>query len=189
MSDDVDVEALVRAAAADGLVRLDPGRPCRVELDVRSWRPVLEAVHAAGLTWFDHLTAVDEPDSDRIAVVLAVASPQVRSRLAVRTRVPREGGSLPSVADLWAGAEWAEREAWEMVGVGFDGHPHLVRLLLPDDVEGHPLRHDVLLAARQSTPWPGRKDPADRRLGEGPPARAASRRRPLPPGVAGEGTT
>ena len=67
-----------------------------------------------------------------------------------------------------------------MFGIGFDGHPHLVPLLLPDAFEGHPLRKDFVLAARAAKPWPGAKEPGE--SGDGGP----SRRRMQPPGVPDE---
>ncbi len=56
---------------------------------------------------------------------------------------------------VYAGADWHERETWEMFGVGFDGHPGLRHLYLPTDFEGHPLRKDFPLLARIVKPWPG----------------------------------
>jgi NADH-quinone oxidoreductase subunit C len=64
----------------------------------------------------------------------------------------------PSVATwvpVYAGANWHEREAWEMFGVDFVGHPHLVHMYLPGDFEGHPMRKDFPLLARRVKPWPG----------------------------------
>ncbi len=64
----------------------------------------------------------------------------------------------PSVATwvpVYAGANWHEREAWEMFGVDFVGHPHLVHIYLPGDFEGHPMRKDFPLLARRVKPWPG----------------------------------
>ncbi len=63
---------------------------------------------------------------------------------AVRIGVPRDGGSLPSVADVWPAAEWHEREVYDLLGVSFDGHPDLRRILCPDDWVGHPLRKDYV---------------------------------------------
>jgi len=62
--------------------------------------------------------------------------------VAIRLRVPRDGGSVPSVADIWPAAEWHEREAFDLMGVKFEGHPDHRRILCPDDWIGHPLRKD-----------------------------------------------
>ena len=65
---------------------------------------------------------------------------------------------VPSVVDLYAGADWHEREAWEMYGFRFEGHPALRHLFLPTEFEGHPLRKDFPLLAREVKPWPGLVD-------------------------------
>lgn len=62
---------------------------------------------------------------------------------------------LASVVDVFAGADWHEREAWEMYGINFMGHPGLRHLYLPTEFEGHPLRKDFPLLAREVKPWPG----------------------------------
>ena len=53
-----------------------------------------------------------------------------------------DGQAVASVVSLWPTADWHEREAWDMMGIPFDGHPNLVRILMDDDWEGHPLRKD-----------------------------------------------
>ena len=61
----------------------------------------------------------------------------------------------PTWVPLYAGAAWHEREAWEMFGITFEGHPGLTHLYLPGDFEGHPLRKDFPLLSRRVKPWPG----------------------------------
>jgi NADH-quinone oxidoreductase subunit C len=61
-------------------------------------------------------------------------------------------------SDVYPGADWTERETWEMYGFVFDGHPHLVKLYLPGEFEGFPLRKDFPLLAREVKPWPGLVD-------------------------------
>ena len=56
-----------------------------------------------------------------------------------------DGEALPSVVGIWPTADWHEREAWDMMGIPFDGHPNLVRILMEDDWEDHPLRKDYPL--------------------------------------------
>ncbi|MET9677363.1 NADH-quinone oxidoreductase subunit C, partial [Streptomyces sp. NPDC006482] len=133
-----------------------------------------------GCTYFDWLSAVDEPGTGfRIcAHVVALAPGHAPRRLLVRTTVPHAAPALPTAIGVYAGAGWHERETHEMFGVEFTGHPHLVPLLLPENFEGHPLRKDFVLAARVAKAWPGAKEPGESHDGGGP-----KRRQMLPPGV------
>jgi len=127
------------------------------------WRRVAErARHDPELAcnFFDFLCGVDE-EADGIGIVLHVYSISHRHHLQVRAVVPRDGGRLPTLYDLWAGADWHERETWELFGVGFDGHPNLAKLLLPEEFEGFPLRKEFALLAREAKPWPGDKEPGE----------------------------
>ncbi|NEA84324.1 NADH-quinone oxidoreductase subunit C, partial [Actinospica acidiphila] len=148
-----------------------------VDVPSDAWIPALEAARdRLGCTFFDWLSAVDEPGTGfRVTVHVAALAP-VR-RLLLRTTVPHEAPVLPSAVDVYAGAAWHERETHEMFGVEFTGHPGLDHLLLPDNFEGHPLRKDFVLAARVAKAWPGAKEPGEPEHG-GP-----KRRQMLPPGV------
>ncbi|GII93500.1 NADH-quinone oxidoreductase subunit C [Sinosporangium siamense] len=141
------------------------------------WQALAEfARNDLGCVFFDWLTGVDEPP-EGFAVVAHVYDPARHRHLLLRTRVPYTAATLPTLTGLYRGADWHERETFEMFGVEFEGHPHLVPLLLPDGFEGHPLRKDFVLASRVAKPWPGAKEPGE--SGHGSP----SRRKTLPPGV------
>lgn len=137
--------------------------------------------------FFDWLSAYDAATSeqpDMLAVVLHVWSTEHRHHLRLRTRVPSRGGHLPTLTEVWPGANWHERETFEMFGIVFDGHPNLVPLLLPDGFEGNPLRKDFVLASRVAKTWPGAKEPGE---SDRDTAGSPGRRRMLPPGVPGPG--
>jgi NADH-quinone oxidoreductase subunit C len=68
---------------------------------------------------------------------------------------------VASIHDIFFGAEWHERETWEMYGFAFDGHPDLRHIYLPGQFEGFPLRKDFPLLAREVKPWPGLVDVED----------------------------
>ncbi|MFD0148285.1 NADH-quinone oxidoreductase subunit C [Streptomyces sp. NPDC127132] len=152
-----------------------------VDVPPASW---IEALTTArdelGCTYFDWLSAVDEPGTGfRVCAHVAALTPgHAPRRLLVRTTVPHDAPALPTAIGVYAGAGWHERETHEMFGVDFEGHPHLVPLLLPENFEGHPLRKDFVLAARVAKAWPGAKEPGESHDGGGP-----KRRQMLPPGV------
>lgn len=94
---------------------------------------------------FTDLTVVDyperEPEVPRFDVILCVRSLTHTSRVRLKTRL-EENHPLPSLIGVWAGADWAEREAFDMFGIKFEGHPDLRRILLYEEFVGHPLRKD-----------------------------------------------
>ncbi|MGW3632799.1 NADH-quinone oxidoreductase subunit C [Streptomyces sp. NPDC005122] len=148
-----------------------------VDVPPASWIAALDTARTTlGCSYFDWLSAVDEPATGfRVAAHVVALSP-VR-RLLVRTTVPHAAPVLASAVSVYAGAGWHERETHEMFGVTFEGHPGLDPLLLPEGFEGHPLRKDFVLAARVAKAWPGAKEPGESDHG-GP-----KRRQMLPPGV------
>ncbi|WP_320783089.1 NADH-quinone oxidoreductase subunit C [Streptomyces sp. CRN 30] len=149
-----------------------------VDVPPVDWITALETARdRLGCTYFDWLSAVDEPGTGfRVAAHVAALSPL--RRLLLRTTVPHEAPVLPTAVGVYAGAAWHERETHEMFGVVFEGHPALDHLLLPETFEGNPLRKDFVLAARVAKAWPGAKEPGESTPGGGP-----RRRQMLPPGV------
>jgi NADH/F420H2 dehydrogenase subunit C len=80
--------------------------------------------------------------AERFEVVVNLLSLANRERIRVRCQVPEADPTVPTITDLYAGADAPEREVFDMFGVIFDGHPDLTRILMPEDWEGHPLRKD-----------------------------------------------
>lgn len=95
------------------------------------------------ITCVDYL---DYPDAkDRYGLVYQLGNAETNERISVRCFVNDPDPAVPSVVELWEGANWLEREAWDMFGVRFDGHPDLRRILLPEEFAAHPLRKDYPL--------------------------------------------
>ncbi|HUS08122.1 MAG TPA: NADH-quinone oxidoreductase subunit C [Bryobacteraceae bacterium] len=95
---------------------------------------------------FDYLvdiTAVDYPlqDAKRFEVIYFLYSYSLNVRVRVKTRVA-DGEKPPSITGVFPGANWLEREVFDMFGIEFAGHPNMIRILLPEEWRGHPLRKD-----------------------------------------------
>ena len=150
-----------------------------VDVPVARWWFAAETARdagALGCDFFDWLSAVDELDGG-FSVIAHLWSTRRRHGVLLRTRVSRQDPEVESLVDLYPGAEWHERETYEMFGIVFARHPGLRPLLLPPEFEGHPLRKEFVLAARVAKPWPGAKEPGESEGG-------AAKRAPMrPPGV------
>lgn len=91
------------------------------------------------------LCAADYPkDEKRFEVLYHLYSIPNNLRIRLKVRVD-ESTAVPTVSGIWATANWHEREAWDLFGIRFEGHPDLTRILLPDDWKGHPLRKEYPL--------------------------------------------
>ena len=112
---------------------------------------------------FDCLFGVDAGE-DGFDVVAILYSTSRGRRILLRGRCEggREAPTFPSVVSLFPGANWMERETWDMFGIEFTDHPGLApRILCVENFEGWPLRKDFFLASRAAKPWPGVKEPAE----------------------------
>jgi NADH-quinone oxidoreductase subunit C len=163
---------------------LRPGDDVWVRIRTDAWRAAGLAVRdAVGCEYFCFLSAIDwmpspygkgeddptEPPPERSTEIkqgfgggetrFQVFSRvlDVRRQLGVtfKVDVPDDTIAIDSWADVYAGANWHERETWEMYGITFLGHPSLSHIYLPTAFEGHPLRKDFPLLARMVKPWPG----------------------------------
>jgi NADH-quinone oxidoreductase subunit C len=89
------------------------------------------------------------PDAkDRFGMVYLLANTETNQRITVRCFVNDPEPTVPSVVGLWAGANWLEREVWDLFGIRFTGHPDLRRIVLPEEFTAHPLRKDYPLQGR-----------------------------------------
>ncbi len=125
-----------------------------VHAEVTTYEGLLGALHGEGylfcadLCAVDHLTNTDRrlPEGigpKRFEVVLTLRDLVGSRHIRVRCQVDADDTRVPSAFALWPGTEAMEREAYDLLGIVFTGHPDLTRILLPDDWEGHPLRKDV----------------------------------------------
>lgn len=91
------------------------------------------------------LSGVDYGPGKNLGVVYHLQSMTLTHQSVLKVDLPRESPTVPSVALIWRTADWHEREAYDLFGIRFEGHPDLRRIFLPDDWEGHPLRKDYVV--------------------------------------------
>jgi len=111
--------------------------------------PALRFDMAMDLTGVDYLG--EEP---RFEVVYHLYSLEKKHRVRIKARVPEDDPTIDSVIPVWVGMDWYEREAYDMYGIVFRGHPNLKRILMYESFVGHPLRKDYPKAKRQPTIGP-----------------------------------
>jgi NADH-quinone oxidoreductase subunit C len=125
----------------------------RVVVPVQSLHDVLAMLkNRLGFDFLVDITCVDYlayPEAtDRFGLVYLLANTATNERLTVRCFVNDPEPTVPTAVDLWKGADWMEREVWDMFGIRFAGHPDLRRILLPEEFTAHPLRKDYPLQGR-----------------------------------------
>lgn len=91
--------------------------------------------------WYGHA----EEENGRFEVFYNLYSIANKQRLFLKVRLPGDDPEISSLIGIWRGADWLEREVWDMMGIKFTGHPNLTKILTPDELEGHPLRRDYPL--------------------------------------------
>jgi NADH-quinone oxidoreductase subunit C len=125
----------------------------RVVVPRENIRAALEMLKTQlGFDMLVDVTCVDYLDypgaKDRFGLVYSLTNTESNDRLVVRCFVNDPEPEVPSVVDLWEGANWLEREVWDLFGIRFSGHPDLRRIVLPPEFTAHPLRKDYQLQGR-----------------------------------------
>ena len=124
----------------------------RVEVRAVDARDALRLLKQIGFDLLVDVTCVDYLDykgaKHRYGLVYLLANTATNQRLTVRVFVDDPDPVVPSVVPLWEGANWLEREVWDLFGIRFEGHPDLRRLVMPEEFTAHPLRKDYPLQGR-----------------------------------------
>ena len=122
-----------------GVAATGDGPALAVTVPAAQWLPAARlARETLGCVYFNFCTAVDWKD-EGLEVLARVENLDAPFALTLRTRLGAGVTVCPSLTALWRGADWMERECYDMFGIRFEGHPDLRRILLPQDWEGHPL--------------------------------------------------
>lgn len=167
---------------------VQPGVDVWVRVARDDWASTAQALKDKGFTFFDFLSAIDwypnvhgkneEPPTNPIVVpatsaeldhgvtggetrfqlIARVFSPEQKVGVHFKADLPDDDLTAPTWSKIYFGADWNEREIWEMYGITFVGHKNLTHIYLPGDFEGFPLRKDFPLLARHVKPWPGLVD-------------------------------
>lgn len=119
----------------------------RVHINAADVRPVMEFLlrdPRMKFDWLACLSGMDYVADDQMCVIYDLYSFDLKHTFAVKAYCLREDPNVPTVSDLWPAADWHEREAFDMFGINFEGHPDLRRILCADDWEGYPLRKDYV---------------------------------------------
>jgi NADH-quinone oxidoreductase subunit C len=94
---------------------------------------------------FDYLSCLSGMDlGENLGVVYHLYSLKYKHKLVLKVIVPKNEPTVPTIERVWRSADWHEREAWDLMGIKFEGHRNLKRILCPEDWEGHPLRKDYV---------------------------------------------
>ena len=106
-------------------------------------RSAAATVQASGYNFFEDVTAVDWfPSSPRFQLSYHIVSHTYKERIRLRVLLDGDAPSVESITSVWPSANFYEREVFDLFGIGFEGHPNLRRIMMPDDWQGHPLRKD-----------------------------------------------
>ena len=143
----------------------------KINVDISSWIDTHKILKKDfNLSFFNWLSAVDwdnevktgdapkEPVTPSFEILSCLSQTNSNNLVISSTVISKENAEIESLVDVFAGANWHEREAYEMFGINFLNHPNLTKIYLPDGYEGNPLLKSFELISREVKPWPGEVD-------------------------------
>ena len=143
----------------------------KINVDISSWIDTHKILKKDfNLSFFNWLSAVDwdnevktgdapkEPVTPSFEILSCLSQTNSNNLVISSTVISKENAEIESLVDVFAGANWHEREAYEMFGINFESHPNLEKLYLPDGYEGNPMLKSFELISREVKPWPGDVD-------------------------------
>jgi len=144
-----------------GTAKVDVGRDAWVDAhaSLKDQFPYFSWLSA--IDWSSEVSVGEKPADDieeRFEVLSMVSDPSSGEMVILSSDLPKDDPVIDTLTGVYGGADWHEREAAEMFGIVFTGHPNLTKLYLPDGFEGHPLRKSFHLLSREVKPWPGTVD-------------------------------
>jgi NADH-quinone oxidoreductase subunit C len=146
--DSAGVHARLRYRFGDAIGDLaGSGRDASCTVEPGRIAEVCRFLHDEPALRFDclsNLSGLDYPKQNAIQVVYHLFSYPLRHWIVLKVNAPRDNPVVPTVSGVWRAADWQEREAFDLLGVTFTGHPDLRRILMPEDWPGHPLRKDFV---------------------------------------------
>ena len=142
-------------------IRVDPQRWVEVHTKARDDLDLVFFSFLSAIDWSNDVAVGDglsDEVEERFEILTTVGDLGEGRRVTFSASISKEAPAIASLVDVYAGANWHEREANEMFGIDFAGHPNLSHLYLPESFVGNPLRKDYPLLAREVKPWPGTVD-------------------------------
>jgi NADH-quinone oxidoreductase subunit C len=147
MTDFLEIVEVIKSCCKTDAMQLDENAtPKAIIIQADDLLSVCEKLQTHELLYFDMLSCItgldNGPELNKMEVIYNLYSIPFNHHLMLKVILPRENPKLESVGQIWGTALWHEREAFDLLGIQFNNHPDLRRILLPADWEGHPLRKD-----------------------------------------------
>jgi len=127
------LKALGANALGTEMIELEPGDLVQVCKELKRTKK---------MSFLNYMTALEVKAGYQ--VIIQIENHETMEYLVLKATAPKNNPTIPTLTDVFPNANWFEREAYDMIGINFDGHPNLTRILNPDDWEGYPLRKDYI---------------------------------------------